>query len=217
MASATPRRAGPKIISNSAWLPGIIGPDTAPCSTRKASSEGRLQDRPHSSEAIVKGQYREHEGAHHAEALHQPAGERHRHAVRDRERCDDPGALIGADAQIAGDGWNRDVGDAGVEHLHEGAERQRQRRDADDTARQRCRRCGRGRCRGRCRTHGRHCCGCAGATRRWHIRPCRCVPRWAIAPWRRCTHSAATVPAPEFSAMMRAICASTAGSSPALA
>jgi hypothetical protein len=54
MASATPRRAGPKIISSSAWLPGIIGPDTAPCSTRNASSDGRLQDSPQSSEASVK-------------------------------------------------------------------------------------------------------------------------------------------------------------------
>ena len=39
---------------SSAWLPGIIGPETAPCSTRNAISEGRLQASPHNREAIVK-------------------------------------------------------------------------------------------------------------------------------------------------------------------
>ena len=37
----------------SAWLPGIIGPETAPCSTRKTINDGRLQASPHRSEAIV--------------------------------------------------------------------------------------------------------------------------------------------------------------------
>src|SRR5271156_3036973 len=47
------RLAGPNTLINSAWLPGIIGPDTAPCSTRNAISDGRLQARPQSSEATV--------------------------------------------------------------------------------------------------------------------------------------------------------------------
>ncbi len=38
---------------SSAWLPGIIGPDTAPCRTRKAIRDGRLQASPQSSDATV--------------------------------------------------------------------------------------------------------------------------------------------------------------------
>src|ERR1039458_3935443 len=54
MASAMARLAGPKVLSSSAWPPGIMGPETAPCSTRKTISEGRLQDRPHINEVAVK-------------------------------------------------------------------------------------------------------------------------------------------------------------------
>ncbi len=51
--SAVLRFAGPNTLMSSAWLPGIIGPDTAPCSTRKTISEGRLHARPQRSEAAV--------------------------------------------------------------------------------------------------------------------------------------------------------------------
>src|ERR1700692_1460303 len=53
MASAVWRVAGPNTLISSAWLPGIMGPDTAPCRTRKAIKEGRLQANPQSKEAIV--------------------------------------------------------------------------------------------------------------------------------------------------------------------
>ena len=43
MASAVVRFAGPNTLMRSAWLPGIMGPDTAPCRTRKTISDGRLQ------------------------------------------------------------------------------------------------------------------------------------------------------------------------------
>ena len=85
MPSAVPRLCGGKIAISSAWLPGIIGPETAPCRMRKTISDGRLQAMPHSSEAMVNSDHRDDEGAHHAEAAHQPAGERHGHAVGDRE------------------------------------------------------------------------------------------------------------------------------------
>ena len=42
------------MLMSNAWLPGIIGPDTAPCKTRKAINEGRLQATPHNNEAAVK-------------------------------------------------------------------------------------------------------------------------------------------------------------------
>ena len=70
------------------------------------------------------------EEAHLAEALRQPAGERHRDRVGDRERGDDPGALRRADAEVAGDRRDRDVGDRRVEDVHE--RRQRQRDRAED-------------------------------------------------------------------------------------
>ena len=53
MLSAVPRLCGGKIEISSAWLPGIIGPETAPCRMRKPISDGRSHARPHSSEAIV--------------------------------------------------------------------------------------------------------------------------------------------------------------------
>ena len=54
MPSAVPRLLAGKMEISSAWLPGIMGPETPPCSTRKKISDGRLQARPHSSEAMVK-------------------------------------------------------------------------------------------------------------------------------------------------------------------
>src|SRR5580698_11256555 len=51
--SAVLRFAGPNTLMRRAWLPGIIGPDTAPCSTRKAINDGRLHASPHRSDAIV--------------------------------------------------------------------------------------------------------------------------------------------------------------------
>ncbi len=66
-------------------------------------------------------------------AINQPVSGT-RDAVGHGERGDHPGALAGADAQIAGDGRDRDVGDGAVQHLHEGAQRQgdggRAQRDA---------------------------------------------------------------------------------------
>src|ERR1700682_6546017 len=53
MASAVWRLAGPNTSIRSAWLPGIMGPDTAPCSTRNAIKDGRLQANPHSRDAMV--------------------------------------------------------------------------------------------------------------------------------------------------------------------
>ncbi len=53
MASAVPFFSGGNSDISSACEPGIIGPDTPPCSTRKAISEGRLQAMPQRNEAMV--------------------------------------------------------------------------------------------------------------------------------------------------------------------
>jgi hypothetical protein len=53
MASAVARLVGGKIIISRACEPGIIGPDTAPCRTRKAIRLSRFQAIPQRNEAIV--------------------------------------------------------------------------------------------------------------------------------------------------------------------
>ena len=67
------------------------------------------------------------EQPHLPEALRQPAGQRHRDRIGHREAGDDPGALVRAHAEVAGDGRQRHVGDRRVEHVHERRERQRDR------------------------------------------------------------------------------------------
>ena len=47
IASAMPRRDAGKIDISSVCEPGIIGPDTAPCITRKAISDSKLHAMPH--------------------------------------------------------------------------------------------------------------------------------------------------------------------------
>ena len=54
----------------------------------------------------------------------QPAGQRHGNGSGNRIGTDDPGALVGADAQVAGNGRNGDVGDRRIQDFHEGAQRQ---------------------------------------------------------------------------------------------
>ena len=51
---AVPRFCGAKIEISSAWLPGIMGPDTPPCKIRKKIRDGRLQAMPQRNEAAVK-------------------------------------------------------------------------------------------------------------------------------------------------------------------
>jgi hypothetical protein len=70
-------------------------------------------------------QNRQCEGAYYTKTLHQPARQGHRDTVGNCERSDYPGALIGRDAKIAGDGRDRHIGDGGVEHLHEGTQGER--------------------------------------------------------------------------------------------
>ncbi|PNG86873.1 hypothetical protein CBL13_00721 [Pseudomonas putida] len=61
---------------------------------------------------------------HFTKAPAQPAGQRQGDSVAHRERGDDPGALLVAHPQVAGNGRQGHVGDGGVQHLHERRERQ---------------------------------------------------------------------------------------------
>ena len=124
MVSAVGRFAGPNTLIRSAWLPGNHRPGDRALQHAKGDQRGQAPGEPAEERGDREQRDRQHEGAHHAEALHQPAGQGHRDAVRHRERGDHPGALIGAHAQVPADGGDGDVRDRGVEHLHEGAERQ---------------------------------------------------------------------------------------------
>src|SRR3954466_10848925 len=53
IASASPLRAGGNSIMSSAWEPGMIGPETAPCSTRNVTMLARFQAKPHNNDASV--------------------------------------------------------------------------------------------------------------------------------------------------------------------
>ena len=66
--------------------------------------------------------------AHHEEALAaqhvgEPSADGEDDGVRDQVRSENPGALVGAGAQVAADVGKRDVGYAGVEDFHEGGAR----------------------------------------------------------------------------------------------
>ncbi len=52
-ASAVPRLAAGKIASSRVCEPGIIGPASAPCSTRNTRSTGKLQATPQRKDASV--------------------------------------------------------------------------------------------------------------------------------------------------------------------
>ncbi len=101
MPSAVPRFSGGKIEISSAWLPGIIGPDTPPCRTRKKISDGRLQAMPHRNDATVKARTEKAKVRTTPVAAHQPAGQRHADAIGHGKGGDHPGALAGGHAQIA--------------------------------------------------------------------------------------------------------------------
>ena len=60
-----------------------------------------------------------------AENRREPTGERQHDRVRNQVGGEHPGALVDAGGEIAGDVRQRDVGDTGVEHFHEGGEHHR--------------------------------------------------------------------------------------------
>ena len=70
---------------------------------------------------------RPHEQLALAEVAAEPAGQRQRDGIAHGERGDHPGRLVGAAAEVAGDGRQRHVGDRGVQHLHERRQRKAER------------------------------------------------------------------------------------------
>ena len=112
---------------------------------RNSSSDCRFQAKPHSTELAVNSAEADQEEALAAEQPGEKAAGRQDDGVGDEIGRDHPGRLVLADAQAAGDVGQRDVGDGGVEHLHEGGERD-QDRDQPRIGAPRLRRRGRWRC-----------------------------------------------------------------------
>jgi len=85
MPSAVARLLAGKMEINSACEPGIIGPRHR--ALQDAKHDQRVQAPRNAAKERGEGehQHRRDEGLHHAVAAHQPAGQRHRNAIGDRE------------------------------------------------------------------------------------------------------------------------------------
>ena len=101
---------------------------------RHAAAAEALQDAEQHQRLQIPGEAAQQRGeregrdADHVEALaadhrRQPARDRQHDGVGDEIAGDDVGALVDADREAAGDMAQRDIGDGGVEHLHEGRDR----------------------------------------------------------------------------------------------
>ena len=94
----------------------------AACSLQDARDD---QERKGVGDAAEKGAACKHDDAGHVEALAsepvgEPAGDGQDDSARDKIAGENPGGFLGACAQGACDVRQGDVGDGGVEHLHEG-------------------------------------------------------------------------------------------------
>ena len=78
---------------------------------------------PQSRELTVKTEMHSHEEALAAERSREPAADGQNDGVRDQIGSQHPGAFVVAGAQVSGHVRQGHVGDAGVEHLHEGGQR----------------------------------------------------------------------------------------------
>ena len=87
--------------------------------TRKKRRKPRLGAMPQSKELTVKTARQIMKKRLRPSVPGKPAADRQNDGVRDQIRSQHPGALVVARAQISGHVRQGDVGDAGVEHLHE--------------------------------------------------------------------------------------------------
>ncbi len=120
---ALPREAGGKVSISIAWVTGCRPPPPTPWTMRariRTVSEGAS---PQHSEAKVKRRDAGHVVALAPEDVGQPAAHRDDGRVGDEIAGQDPGRLVVARGGGARDVRERDVGDRGVQHLHEGGDR----------------------------------------------------------------------------------------------
>ncbi len=93
-------------------------------SLQHAEENEHAEARRESAEKRADGEERDanHVVALAAEEAAEPRGEREDDGVGDEIAGEHPGAFVGADGEAAGDVRESDVGDGGVEELHEGGE-----------------------------------------------------------------------------------------------
>ena len=96
----------------------------AACALQDAEQKKEAQARRDTTEQRThsKEEQAGHEKPLPAQCTRQPAADRQHDGVRDQIRSQDPRALVVAGAQISGHVGQGDVGDAGVEDLHEGCQ-----------------------------------------------------------------------------------------------
>ena len=122
MAKAWPRFSGGKVSARMACSEGARPPPPTPCRMRK-----KMSMRQRGREAAEGGADAEERDADHVELLapdeggHVGAGGED-DGVGDEVGGEDPGGFVLRGAEAAGDVGQGDVGDGGVEHLHEGGE-----------------------------------------------------------------------------------------------
>src|SRR6185312_4957677 len=116
-------------------------------------------------------QRRPDEGLHFAECARQESRQRQRNRIGHGERGDHPDRLVLTRAQVARDGRQRNVGDSQVQHLHEGRQRQPERRQRQAGGTEFTEGLGRA---GSVRSHE---CFCGKSGREW--------PLWGLAGERR--------------------------------
>ena len=102
-------------------------PPPRPCSTRNSSSDWMFQAKAQSTELTVNTARQVEKEGLAAEHLRQEAARREHDGIGDEIGRDHPRRLVGADRQAASDVGQRDIGDGGVENLHEGRERHQDR------------------------------------------------------------------------------------------
>ena len=104
-------------------------PPPRPCRMRNSSSDCRFQAKPHSTELSVNRPGRRGRTSC-GRASREKRARRQDDRVGDQIGGHHPGRFVLADAHAAGDIGQRDIGDGGVEHLHEGGERDQHARSA---------------------------------------------------------------------------------------
>ena len=118
-AIAMPRLAGGKLSMRIACDKGCSAPPAAPCTTRAKTRKPSVVAAPQAAEASVKKAMQAIRNRFRPKKPAQPAGHRQHDGVGDQVAGQDPGGLVGAGRQVAGDVRNRHVGHRGIEDFQD--------------------------------------------------------------------------------------------------
>ena len=125
MAKPIPRCSGGKVSARMACSLGPNPPPPAPCRMRKKISMGRRGGESAEQRAEGEQQHAGHVEALAAKAVAGPGGDGQHDGVGDQVAGQHPGGFILPGGERSGDVGQGDVGDGGVQHLHEGGQSDR--------------------------------------------------------------------------------------------